>query len=194
METGAWPVGGRQAARARERAERERRWREHLAAWQRSGLNQAEYCRRRVLKPADFSWWKQELARRDQRGLAGRARIGGELDAGAGRRDAVSRRGVRAMPAMRNKHSPVAGAAALVAGIRNSQGQAPLARAQSAVRGTPEPSAEVSAFLPVRVTAPLCAYPYEVSLRSGHVLRLGDAFVPENVRALIALLEGGAPC
>ena len=47
------------------RQERERRWQGHLAAWRRSGWNQAEYCRQHGLAPADFSWWKRELARRN---------------------------------------------------------------------------------------------------------------------------------
>lgn len=43
---------------------RERRWRGHLAAWSRSGLSQAAYCRQHGLTPNDFSWWKREIARR----------------------------------------------------------------------------------------------------------------------------------
>ena len=46
--------------------ERERRWRRHLAGWQASGLSQAAYCRQQGLTQNDFSWWKRELARRDQ--------------------------------------------------------------------------------------------------------------------------------
>jgi hypothetical protein len=45
----------------------ERRWRRHLAAWKASGLSQAAYCRREGLVANDFSRWKRELARRDQR-------------------------------------------------------------------------------------------------------------------------------
>lgn len=56
-------VGG-QSERATRRVERQRRWQAHLAAWQRSGLSQAEYCRQHGLAPADFSWWKRELAKR----------------------------------------------------------------------------------------------------------------------------------
>jgi hypothetical protein len=34
-------------------------------------LSQAEYCRQQQLAPADLSWWKHELLRRDgQRGIA----------------------------------------------------------------------------------------------------------------------------
>jgi hypothetical protein len=47
--------------------EREAKWRGHLSSWQSSGLSQAEYCRRKNLTPADFSWWKHELARRNWR-------------------------------------------------------------------------------------------------------------------------------
>ena len=46
--------------------ERERKWREHLAAWQKSGLSQAAYCRQHGLTQNDFSWWKREIARRGQ--------------------------------------------------------------------------------------------------------------------------------
>jgi hypothetical protein len=45
------------------RCEREKKWRAHLAAWQRSGLSQAAYCRREGLTPSEFSWWKCRLAR-----------------------------------------------------------------------------------------------------------------------------------
>jgi len=56
--------------------ERESQWRKHLAAWQASGLSQAGYCRQVGLAPADFSWWKHELARRDGRRAADRTRQG----------------------------------------------------------------------------------------------------------------------
>ena len=46
--------------------ERERTWREHLAAWKNSGLSQAAYCRQHGLMQSDFSWWKREIVRRDQ--------------------------------------------------------------------------------------------------------------------------------
>ena len=46
------------------KVERERRWRGHLAAWQKSGASQSEYCHRHGLTQNDFSWWKREIARR----------------------------------------------------------------------------------------------------------------------------------
>ena len=48
------------------KVERERVWREHVRAWQKSGLSQAAYCRRHALQQADFSWWKSEIGRRDE--------------------------------------------------------------------------------------------------------------------------------
>ena len=75
-------VGERQAAWEQRQQEREARWRGHLRAWQRGGGSQAEYCRRHGLLPADFSYWKHELARRDRRNgeSAGKAEL---LGAGA---------------------------------------------------------------------------------------------------------------
>lgn len=46
---------------------REARWRKHLGTWRASGVSQAAYCRQHGLAPADFSWWKHELVRRDNR-------------------------------------------------------------------------------------------------------------------------------
>lgn len=44
--------------------ERARFWRKQIAAWERSGLTQAEFCRREGLSAAAFSWWKAEWGRR----------------------------------------------------------------------------------------------------------------------------------
>jgi transposase len=48
----------------RQGKERERFWRAHVGAWQRSGLTQREYCRRQGLTEWSFSDWKRRLARR----------------------------------------------------------------------------------------------------------------------------------
>ena len=55
------------------KVERERKWREHVRAWRKCGLSQADYCRRHALQQADFSWWKSEIARRDERASLGAA-------------------------------------------------------------------------------------------------------------------------
>lgn len=38
-------------------------WRQHMAAWSRSGLSSREYARRNGLNPSTFSWWRGELRR-----------------------------------------------------------------------------------------------------------------------------------
>lgn len=38
-------------------------WQALLAAWRRSGLSQAEFCRQRGLAPGTFAWWKYTLRR-----------------------------------------------------------------------------------------------------------------------------------
>jgi len=55
------------------RREREAQWRKRVGAWRQSGLSQSAFCRREALAPADFSWWKHELARRDGLSSADRA-------------------------------------------------------------------------------------------------------------------------
>ncbi len=55
-------------------ARRERRprrwWERHLERWKRSGLSQAEYCRRHGLASVSLSGWKRRVAVRE--GQAGR--------------------------------------------------------------------------------------------------------------------------
>ena len=43
--------------------ERARYWSDLVARWERSGLSQAEFCRRRGVKLASFGWWKRESQR-----------------------------------------------------------------------------------------------------------------------------------
>lgn len=44
--------------------ERARYWSDEVAAWSRSGLSQAEFCRRRGIKVGTFTWWKRQFERR----------------------------------------------------------------------------------------------------------------------------------
>jgi hypothetical protein len=43
----------------------EQSWRERLEAWRRSGLSQAEFCRRQGLSRVSLSWWKSRIARQE---------------------------------------------------------------------------------------------------------------------------------
>lgn len=54
-----------ETARGMRRQDRERQWRDRVSAWKASGQTQAAYCREQKWAPADLSWWKHELARRD---------------------------------------------------------------------------------------------------------------------------------
>jgi hypothetical protein len=42
-------------------SERATYWQGLVAAWERSGLSQAEFCRRRGIKAVTFAWWKRRL-------------------------------------------------------------------------------------------------------------------------------------
>ena len=41
--------------------ERAKYWATQVAAWERSGMTQAEYCRRRRIKAGSFAWWTRQL-------------------------------------------------------------------------------------------------------------------------------------
>jgi hypothetical protein len=41
--------------------DRTKRWRGLVDAWEKSGLSQAEFCRRRGVKAVTFGWWKRKL-------------------------------------------------------------------------------------------------------------------------------------
>jgi hypothetical protein len=42
-------------------SDRARYWQRLVAAWQKSGLSQAEFCRRREISAVTFAWWKRRL-------------------------------------------------------------------------------------------------------------------------------------
>ncbi len=43
--------------------ERGHYWQRWLGKWERSGLTQAEFCRRHGLKAVNFAWWKRKLGK-----------------------------------------------------------------------------------------------------------------------------------
>ena len=43
--------------------ERARYWAKLVAAWRRSGLSQADFCRRRDIQVGAFRWWKRQLGK-----------------------------------------------------------------------------------------------------------------------------------
>jgi hypothetical protein len=49
-------------------------WRRLLAEWERSGLSQAEFCRRRGIKAVNLAWWKRRLKGTDDAGSGRRVR------------------------------------------------------------------------------------------------------------------------
>ena len=66
--------------------DRAKYWQRIVSAWEKSGLSQAEFCRRRDVKPVTFGWWKRKLRgtekkrrHRVNRG-AGRARMRRDAD------------------------------------------------------------------------------------------------------------------
>lgn len=42
-------------------SERAKYWRRLIGEWKRSGLSQAEFCRRREVNVGSFAWWKSRI-------------------------------------------------------------------------------------------------------------------------------------
>ena len=59
-------------------------WARLVAAWERSGLTQAEFCRRQGVKAVTFAWWKGKLS-----GTAGLGHRRGHRPTARGRRAAA---------------------------------------------------------------------------------------------------------
>ena len=52
-------------SRQDERKRKEQHWHHHLLTWKKSGLTQAEYCRRNQLSIKCFTYWKSRVERRE---------------------------------------------------------------------------------------------------------------------------------
>jgi hypothetical protein len=64
--------------------DRAKYWARMVAAWEASGLTQAEFCRRRGLKAVTFAWWKRQLVGWTRGGGRGRRNRGGrQVSAGS---------------------------------------------------------------------------------------------------------------
>lgn len=68
--------------------DRTKHWRGLVDSWERSGLSQSEFCRRRGVKLVTFGWWKRRLKGVGK--LTGRFRGGGGSKA-RGRAELVNR-------------------------------------------------------------------------------------------------------
>jgi len=51
-------------AKTKKKTSRAVYWRKHISQWSKSGLTQAEYCRRNEVSAAAFQWWKGQLRRK----------------------------------------------------------------------------------------------------------------------------------
>ena len=56
---------GRSGAGRKRSAKKEEYWRRIVSRQRRSGLTQAEFCRREGVAAHSCSWWKRELVKRD---------------------------------------------------------------------------------------------------------------------------------
>lgn len=53
-------------AKTKKKTSRAVYWQEHTVQWSKSGLTQAEYCRRNKISVAAFNWWKQQFQKKSK--------------------------------------------------------------------------------------------------------------------------------
>ena len=53
-------------AKTKKKTSRAVYWQKHISQWSKSGLTQAEYCRRNEISAAAFHWWKRHLRKKSK--------------------------------------------------------------------------------------------------------------------------------
>ena len=53
-------------AKTKKKTSRAVYWQKHISQWSKSGLTQAEYCRRNKISAAAFHWWKGQLRKKSK--------------------------------------------------------------------------------------------------------------------------------
>ncbi len=136
-------------------SDRAKYWQRLVAAWEKSGLSQAEFCRRRGIKAVNFAWWKRKLS--GATGQGPRRQLNGKTGQGSSRQ--------------RSRRSPAGEAgehAQFVEVVLPNPG-----RAARPARPT------------TCATASVGAVGYEVVLPGGSLIRLPGDFDPDRVSQLI---------
>ncbi len=158
--------------------ERARYWAAQLTAWQRSGLTQAEYCRRSGIKAGSFAWWKRQLLgpssrRHKQPGKRTRPYA-----------NSPRRRGRPAESSdLLTSPRPLSRSSRLLE--RKGQPTKSPERAKRRAR-----SAKLSAsFVELPLVSAFPAPTYELVLAGGRMLRIPSQFDPQAVARLISVVE-----
>ncbi len=158
--------------------ERATYWAAQLAAWERSGLTQAEYCRRHRIKAGNFGWWKRQLlgpSRQRHKQPGKRTRPYGRSPTRRGRLAESSEAPTRPGPLSRSPKLPE----------RKGQPTKSPERAKRRVR-----SAKLSAsFVELPLTSAFPASTYELVLVGGRAIRIPSQFDPETLSRLISVVE-----
>jgi hypothetical protein len=147
-------------------SDRGRYWQRLVSVWERSGLSQAEFCRRRKIKAVTFGWWKRKLKGPGDRGGRHAGRGGTGKAAGHGKQWA-----------------------------RQEADFVELALPGNALAVNPPAANWVTSSAAPRSRWTLPAVPgsrahhYEIALGSGRVIRVPQDFDPAVVSQLIAVAE-----
>ena len=158
--------------------ERAKYWATQVAAWERSGLTQTEYCRRRRIKSGNFAWWKRQLLgpsdeRRKQSGK--RTRPYGKSPRRRGRPAESSDLPTRPGRLSRSSKLLERG------GEPTKSPERVKRRAQSAKLSAP--------FVELPLVSAFPASTYDLVLVGGRTIRIPSQFDPQVLSRLISVVE-----
>ncbi len=158
--------------------ERARYWAAQVAAWERSGLTQVEYCRRHRIKAGNFAWWKRQLlgpSRQRHKQPGKRTRPCGKSPTRRGRPAESSYPPTRPGPLSRSSKLPE----------RKGQPTKSPERAKRRARST-----KLSAsFVELPLASAFSAPTYELLLVGGRTIRIPSQFDPQVLSRLISVVE-----
>lgn len=142
--------------------ERARYWATQVTAWERSGLTQAEYCRRRRIKAGSFAWWKRQLlgpARGRPTRLADRPKQSAKASKPRGRLTKSSEQAKR------------------------------LTKPPDRAKRRARPAKLSAPFVELPLASAFPAPTYELVLVGGRTIRIPSQFDPQVVSRLISVVE-----
>lgn len=171
--------------------ERAKYWATQLAAWERSGLTQAEYCRRREIKAVTFAWWKRQLlgpSRERHKQPDKRTKSYGKSPTRRGRPAKSSESPTRRGWAAESSHRPTPpGRLSRASKLLEGKEQPTKSSGRTKRRA---PSTKLSAsFVELPLVSAFPAPTYELVLAGGRSIRIPSQFDPEALARLISVVE-----
>ncbi len=172
-------------------AERATYWATQLATWERSGLTQAEYCRRHRIKAGTFAWWKRRLLGPSPQQHKRPGRQTRPYDKSPRRRgrlaessESPTRRGQLA-----ESSDPPTRPGPLSRSSKLPEGKGQPTRSPERAKRSARSAKLSASFVELPLTSALPASTYELVLVGGRAIRIPSQFDPQVLSRLISVVE-----